>query len=241
MDKLTEAEHSKTEFLAFPLKVIVSPFKAFKEIIQNPDIKGIVLIVGLVLLATAGSYYAYSAKIFLYINGTLTSLLGSSMFSGFIASVLVEGVLLFAENWLLYAGILFLVMRVFGQKGGVWRPFFTIVGYALSITIVQSVASAILMATLPEIRFSNLSIWPPSTENEVAIANAGIQKYWSPTPVYQAIVYLNSPLLNIIDVWLVILSVIMVHTFSESTWRKATVISVTAFVLRFFLKIFLGF
>ena len=186
---MTETEHPKTEFLAFPLKVIISPFKAFKEIARNPDTKGIVLIAGLVLLATAGLYYTYSAKVFLYINGTPTSFLTSNMFSVFIGSVLIQEVLFFAENWLIYAGVLFLVMRGFGQKGGSWHLFFILVGYAFSIMIIQSVVSALLIATLPEIHFSNLSTWPPSTEDEVAIANAGIQENWSPTPAYQALAY----------------------------------------------------
>jgi len=63
--KLTE--HPKTEFLAFPLKVIVSPFKVFEDIAQNPDFKGMILIVGLVVMATACETYFSSSKIF-YIN-----------------------------------------------------------------------------------------------------------------------------------------------------------------------------
>ena len=238
--KLTDTGHPKTEFLALPLKVIISPFKALKEIAQTPDIKGIVLIAGLVLLATAGLYYAYSVKVFFLINGTPTSFLSSNMFSGFIISVLTQSVLLFAFNWLIYAGVLFLVMRAFGQKGGSWRLFFILVGYAFSVMIIQSAVSALLIATLPEIHFSSLSTWPPSTQDEITIANAGIQENWGPTPAYQALAYFNFPYVNLIDIWLVMLSVIIVHTFGEISWGKAAAISVTAFVLRFFLKIFLG-
>jgi hypothetical protein len=237
--KLTE--HSKTEFLAFPLKVIVSPFKVFKDIAKNPDFKGIILIAGLVVLATACETYLSSSKVFLSIDGTPTSFLNSSMFSGFIVSVLTQSVLLFAFNWLIYAGVLFLVMRVFGQKGGAWRPFFILVGYAFSIMIVQWAVSAVLFATLPEIHFSNLSTWPPSTQTEVDIANEGIQRFWISTPAYQTLFYLINSLVNIIDIWLVILSVMIVHAFDEVTWGKAAMISVTAFILRFFLKIFVGF
>ena len=237
--KLTE--HSKTEFLAFPLKVIVSPFKVFKDIAQNPDFKGIILIAGLVVLATACETYLSSSKVFLSINGIPTSFLNSSMFSSFIVSVLTQNVLLFAFNWLIYAGVLFLVMRVFGQKGAAWQSFFILVGYAFSIMIVQWAVSAVLFATLPEIHFSNLSTWPPSTQDEAAIANAGIQEFWVSTPAYQTLFYLINPLINIIDIWLVILCVIIVHASSEVTWGKAAMISVTAFILRFLLKTFIGF
>jgi hypothetical protein len=222
------------------LKVIVSPFRAFKEIIQNPDFKGIVLIAGLVILATAGLYYVYSAKVFFLINGTSTSFLASNMFSGFIVSVLTQTVLLFSFNWLIYAGVLFLIMRVFGQKGGSWRPFFILVGYAFSIMIIQSAVSALLFATLPEIHFNNLNTWPPSTQDEVTIANTGIQENWGSAPAYQVIAYLNFPLINIIDIWLVILGVIIVHSFSEITWGKAAVISITALAIRVFLRMFIG-
>ena len=238
--KLTKNDHSKTDFLAFPLKIIISPFKTLREIVQNPDIKGIVLIAGLVLLATTGLYCAYSSKVFLLIDGTPTSFLYSNMFSGFIFSVLSQSVLLFVFNWLIYSGVLFLVMRAFGLKGGAWRLFFILVGYAFSIMIIQSAISALLIATLPEIHFSNLNTWPPSTEDEIAVANTGIQENWGPTPSYQAIAYFNFPLINIIDLWLLMLSIIIVHTFNEISWGKAVTISVTAFILRFFLKIFLG-
>jgi hypothetical protein len=219
---------------------MISPFKAFKEIAQNPDVKGIVLIVGLILLATTGFYYAYSAKVLYYVNGTPTSFLSSNMFPGFVISILTQEGLSFATNWLIYAGILFLVMRGFGEKGDSWGRFFILVGYALSIMIIQSVFNALLVATLPAIHFSNLSTWPPSTQEEIAIANAGLQEHWGPTLAFQAFTYFNFPNVNIIDVWLVLLSVILVKTFHEIPWGKAAMITITAFFLRFFVKIFLG-
>jgi len=58
------------------------------------------------------------------------------------------------------------------------EPFFILVGYAFSIMIIQQVVSALLIVTLPELHFKNLSTWPPSTQDEIAIANTGIQENW---------------------------------------------------------------
>ncbi len=239
--KLVEHEHSKTEFLVYPLRVIISPFKAFREIIQNPDFRGILLIAGLVLLATAGLYYSYAAKVFISINGIQTSFVASDLFPSFLIQTLtLNTLLLFAFNWLIYAGILFLVMRIFGQKGGTWRPFFVLVGYAFSIMIIQVAVSALLFAALPEVHFNNLSVWPPSTEAEATIANAGIQENWAPSLVYQAITYLNFPIINVIDVWLAMLTVVIVHSYSEMTWGKAAMIAILALAIRVFLRLFIG-
>jgi len=233
--KLTE--HKKTEFLAFPLKTIISPFKAFKDIVQNPDFRGLILVVGLIIITTTGAYYAYASKFTWTVDSQLASLLASNMLASYILSVVTQTALLFFFNWLIYAGVLLLVMRAFGEKGGSWRPFFVLVGYAFSTMIVQWAVSALLIATLPEIHFTNLNTWPPSTQNEIAMANDTIQKIWGPIPAYQALAYLSFPF----DIWLVILSVIAVRAFSETVWRKAVMISISAFLIRFFLRFFLGF
>jgi hypothetical protein len=238
---LTERERSNTAFYVFPFKVLLSPFKTFTEIAQHPDVKGIALIAALTLLATTGFYYAYSAKVVYYSNGIPTRFLSSNLFSGFITSIVAQEALSFIFSWLFYAGILFLIMRAFGQKGGSWRLFFILVGYALSIVIVQSGVNALLVATLPELHFSTLNTWPPSTPDEIAIVNMGIQETWGPLLAFQAFTIFNFPLVNIFDLWLLLLSVIIVKTFNEIPWGTAAMITFTAFILRFFLKIFLGF
>jgi hypothetical protein len=113
------------------------------------------------------------------------------------------------------------------------------VGYAFSVVIVQWTVSALLFTALPEIHYSNLSNWPPLSEDETLIAEAGIQEFWVPTLTYQILVYLINPLLNIVDIWLLVLSVIIVSIFNDVSWGKAATISISAFILRLFLKVFL--
>ncbi len=230
--------------MAYPFRVIVSPLKTFKEIMQNPDFKGILLIAGIVTLGTGVLYYAQSSKLFFSIGGTPTNFVASNEFAGGLATALTSTVLYFAFNWLVFGGILFLVMRGFGQKGGSWRLFFILVGYAFSVMIIQSVVNASLALTLPNIYFSNITMWP-STQDETQtfnkLVNDGIQANWGPTPAYQAIAYyLSFPLINIIDIWLVILSVVVVRTFAGMSWGKSAIVSVCAYAIRLLLRLFIG-
>jgi len=61
-------EHHPLRALVYPFEVIVSPFKAFKEIAQNPDFKGFVLIAGLIIATSIGVQYVYASKILLSVS-----------------------------------------------------------------------------------------------------------------------------------------------------------------------------
>jgi len=169
---------------------------------------------------------------------TYSSLLATNFYGGILPPVLIQTALLFFFNWVIYAGVLLLVMRAFSEKKGSWSPFFILVGYAFSILIIQSAAITLLIATLPEIHL-NITSWPPPVRDEVTVARS-FSETWGPTLANQALAYLTFPLINFIDIWLVLLSVVAVQAFSETTWGKAVMISATAFVLRFFLRLLLG-
>jgi len=169
---------------------------------------------------------------------TYSNLIAANLFAGILPQALIQTILAFVLNWVIYAAVLLLVMRLFGEKAGSWRSFFVVVGYAFSIMIIQSAVSALLVATFPEIRLQAAS-WPPTGQDAVAVAH-NFSETWGPTLAYRAFVYLNSPLINFFDIWLVGLGVVIVHAFSETVWRKATTISTTAFILRLFLRLFLG-
>jgi len=169
---------------------------------------------------------------------TYSSLLATNLFRDNLLGLLIETTFAFFINWLIYAGILLLVMRAFGEKGGSWRPFFVLVGYAFSVLIVQWAVGALLFATLPEVHLQ-INSWPP-TEREAVTVNRNFSETWGSTIEYKALTYITFPYINIIDVWLIILSAIAVRAFSGVAWGKATMIAAAAFLTRFFLRLFLG-
>lgn len=221
--------------LIYPFEVLFSPLKAFKKIVQHPDIKGLATVVGLVLLASAGVQFFMASKIALTVDSQLTSLLATNSFSNFLFSGMLQSVFVFAFNWLIFAGALLLISSVLGAKGGGWRPFFILVGYAFSVFIVRTAITAALVSTLPQLNFS-FSVWPPASEADVTLAQDQINTAWGPTFAFQAGAYVNLAF----DAWLVILVAIAVHAYREVTWSKAATISVTAYLIYFTLKLFLG-
>jgi len=233
--KLTE--NQKLKALVYPFKVIVSPFKAFKEIAQNPDIKGFALIIGLILLATLGVQFSWASKIILTIGTQPTSLFATTLFPGFLLSAMIETIFVFLLNWLVFSGALFLITMVLSQGGSPWRRFLILIGYAFSVFIIRVAASAVLISTLPEIDFRPLATWPPITEDEATLVRDRINAAWGDSMVFQVGMYFNLA----IDAWLVMLGAIAVHASREITWSKAVTVSVIAYFIYFTLRLFIGF
>ena len=149
------SEHQKRRALAYPLKVIVSPLKAFKEITQNPNFIGLLLIIGLFMLVAGSEEYIRSSKIILDSSSTQSvSLLYSSFFASRFAAVLTRSFYGFFLNWITYAGILFMLVRVFHEKPFPLRPFLIVVGYTFSILILYVAISSVLTSTLPQVHLT---------------------------------------------------------------------------------------
>lgn len=221
------------ESLTYPFKVVVSPLRALKKISVHPDMKGLVVVIGLLALASVAVQFAVGSKILL--NGT--SLLATSFFQNILVSGIVESVFVFLLTWMLFAGALLLITFVMGGKGGGgWRPLFVIVGYALTVFILRTVVSAVLISTLPQINFS-FSTWPPATEAEITAANDQISAVWGSVPAFQAGFYVNLAF----DAWLALLGIIGVHVYRAVAWSRAATISITAYLIYFTLRLFIGF
>jgi hypothetical protein len=94
----------------------------------------------------------------------------------------------------------------------------------------------VLISTLPQINF-NFSTWPPASEADVTLAQEEISNIWGSTLVFQAGAYVNL----IIDAWLVMLGAIAVRAYREVAWSKAATIAVTAYLVYFTLRLFMGF
>lgn len=233
MSNLTAYQALKAIFN--PLKVLISPFKTFREMTQRSNFNGLVVILVLLLIATTGTQYVIGTKIFLKIDSQFQSVLASTTFGGYILWSLIDMTLVFFTNWLLFGGAMFLLMRAFGERVESLRSFFISISYVFSVFIVRMALTAILMATLPNL-ILGISSWPPATENEYMIYVNQVNAMWIPTLALQA----ASFLIWIVYGWFVVLGVAAERGFKEIGWRKAIIISLCAFLIDFIVSSFLG-
>lgn len=217
--------------MVFPLKVLISPFKTFREMAQNPQVKGLVVVLALILVATGGIQYVSATKIFL---AQQTSLLASNMFTGYMLSSLMDTALTFFVNWIIYACVLILLTKVFGGNARPWRTIFILIGYAFSVFIVRIAVTTVLISTLPELHLA-ISTWPPATKADYTVYVNQFNAIWAPTLASQT----ASFLVWIVYVWFVMLGAIAVHASTGITRGKATIISVSAYMINFILNLYL--
>jgi len=224
------------------LKVLYSPIKAFEEIAETPNFKGPLLIFALTMLATAGAQYVSASKIFLQTNGEYVSLLTLTSFSGLVISFLINTAIHFFINWLMYAAVLFLIIKVLRIKTGPWAVFYIIIGYVFSVTIVYVLANIALSSALPSVNLPPAAwkAWDPQATDEEAeaareIINQKLQENWHPLWTFQALPYLSYA----IDVWTAALCAVAIRSSYEVTWSKAIGISAIASVIVLFLRTFI--
>jgi len=152
--------------------------------------------------------------------------LETGAFSGAIIPILIQAAVPFSMNWILWAGILLMIAKVFREELGPWTVFFVIIGHVFIATAVYTIASAVLVSTLPAL---NLPL-------EADDINVLINEMWYPYSAYQVWLYL--PWVG--EVWIAVLCAIAIRPLRGITWVKAASISVVAFILRFILRFFFG-
>jgi len=129
-------------------------------------------------------------------------------------------------NWILWAGILIIVSKLFGEELGQWNTFFVIIGHALIVTAVYTLVSALIFTSLPIL---NMPI-----ESDLQIV--AFSEIWLPTIVYQA----GTLILWAGEVWIAALAAVVIRLMKNVTWGKAATIALVAFGLRFVLRFFFG-
>jgi hypothetical protein len=176
------------------------------------------------------------------------STLETDTFSGSIIGILMSAAVSFSMNWILWAGILLMVAKVFREEVGPWTVFFVIIGYVFMVTVVYTIVSTALFSNLPALNIPSKA-WPPTTQEEFNATSALIEERWNPTWAYQLYTILHPvftisnipfylPLLR--EVWTVALCMIVIRLLRGITWGKAARISVVAFVIRLVLRFFFG-
>jgi hypothetical protein len=147
-------------------------------------------------------------------------------FSTLILPIIVEVMITFAINWILWSGILIIVGKLFQVDLGQWKVFLIIIGYVFIATVVYTLITVVPLSILP----------PLNVPLEAAAFNAMLNEVWGPLPAYQVWLYL--PLIG--EVWIAALGAVVVHVMKEVPWGKAATIAAVAFGIRFLLRLFLG-
>jgi len=148
-------------------------------------------------------------------------------FSGLLIPIILQLVLNFAMNWILWAGILIIVAKLFNEDLGRWNVFFVIIAYSFIATFAYTLISAVPFSTLPLLNV-------PLDANAF---NALLDTSWRPLLAYQLWLYI--PVIG--EVWIAALGAVVVRLMKETTWSKAATIAAVAFAIRFLLRLFLGF
>ena len=147
-------------------------------------------------------------------------------FESIILPIAFQVMLTFATNWILWAGLLLIIARLFQEDLGRWNVFFVIIGYSFIASVIYTLLSAVPLSTLPML---NVPLDP------IAL-NAMLEAMWRPLLAYQLWLYI--PIIG--EVWLAALGAIVIHQMKETTWSKAATIAAVAFAIRFILRLFFG-
>ncbi|MBE0512944.1 hypothetical protein IBX38_07830 [Candidatus Bathyarchaeota archaeon] len=151
--------------------------------------------------------------------------LETGAFSGAMIPILMSAAVSFSMNWILWAGILLMIAKVFREEVGPWTVFFVIIGYVFIATVVYTIASAVLLSTLPALNL-------PLADGTYVSFHEMLYPYLA----YQVWLYL--PLVG--EVWIAVLCATAIRLLRGITWGKAASISVVAFIIRFILRFFFG-
>ncbi len=175
--------------------------------------------------------WSSSANLTMKIDGLFFRKYSSPIITGelgaLLPSILLQVVLDFAMNWILWAGILILVARLFTEDLGKWNVFFVVIGYSFIATAVYTLINLVPLSTLPML----------NVPMDINALNALLDVTWRPLLAYQLWLYI--PIIG--EVWIAALGAIAVHVKKEMTWSKAATIAAVAFAIRFLLRLFIGF
>jgi hypothetical protein len=150
-------------------------------------------------------------------------------FVDLLPSLTLQVVLNLGMNWILWAGILILVAKLFNEDLGPWQGNFVIIGYSFIATAVYTLINIVPLFGLPAL----------NVPMDAAALSALLDVTWRPLLAYQLWLYI--PIFG--EVWIAALGAVAVRVIKgeELMWNKAITIAVVAFGLRFVLRLFLGF
>jgi len=205
-----------------PLKVLISPSKAFDQLVHNPSLKGLIPLVALILAAAAAAVYAFAGKIFLNINGE-TSLLATSFFTNWYTSAFLSTIFYLFLYWGVIASGLALLSKTFGGKSAPWRSILVTLTCLLSVFAVLYLVRTLMYLALPSIYFSQNSSWPPVSQSpEESSVLTLFNQNWSSLLIYQFMNFFPWVALA----WLAVLGAVAIRALREISLTRASIVSV---------------
>lgn len=136
-------------------------------------------------------------------------------FTGFLITILQLALMQFLFEWVILTGLLYIMIK--GLKGTLtWKPLFAAVGFALIITVIQSLITIAATATLPLIYYpieflANVPVEAQAISTQVATSAATFSMIFG---VLQIVTYL----------WTIALGAIITRTITAPTDEVPSVV-----------------
>lgn len=167
-----------------------------------------------------------SANLAMNIDGLFFRSFASSIERGTIYIEFLSVALQVGITWVIWAGLLIIVAKLFNEDLGKWNTFFIIIGYVFMVTFVTNIVTAVLASTLPELTYllDPTATYYYARNSDLWVSNVAFQ--------------LLTPVLWIGYIWTTALSAIVIRQMKDLPWGKALTIAVIAFVARILLSAF---
>lgn len=157
----------------------------------------------------------------LFFHGPFKSLLETGGAS-YLLDYGVSGVFQFVITWILLAGLIYVLVRVFKGKI-VWKPALIAVGFILMTMFVGALINGIGYSTLPTIRFPFELIGGVQGEGTAALNTISSQT-WLVTQIGTVAELL-------VWAWTAALASLVVRAVTEFSWAKSVAIAIMAYLI----------
>jgi len=167
-----------------------------------------------------------STNLIMNIDGLFFRMFASSVEQGTNYIEIISLIIQAGMTWVIWAGLLIIIARLFNEDLGKWNTLFIIIGFVFMVTVVTNIITGILASTLPELTYllDATATYYYAQNSELWVSNLAFQ--------------LLTPLLWIGYVWTTALSAIVIRLLKDTTWGKALTISVIAFAAKLLLSAF---
>jgi hypothetical protein len=138
-------------------------------------------------------------------------------------------------RWLIFAGLLWLTVKVFHSQGAPFRTLLIVVGYAFAIMFVYVTIDIFSLSQLPLLYFPNKVIFP-LTSREISVSSSVsssiLTTHWASTAPYNIFIGIG----YVSYAWTIGIFAIALKTLQNFSWKKAVLISMIAFIIALYVR-----